>query len=589
VPEPIVVVAATALVSAAPAAVALRGRFGARIAVALVGAGGIVLLLSALAAGRLLGVPVLASASAAGVVMLSAGVALLVALGPGRRPRRADALLWSAAGAGGIVWLAILAVRALAGSPARAWSMSGDTINNIVAAQLMVEKGGVATVSEVSTVPLPQALLVPALALIDGDGSSQLAARIDVVAGIWALLLAAVSLLVGVAVASGMREGRLRAVVGAAASLLPLAGWIAGIQFGWGFLNAVLSLAVLVASWVVAGEAGRHPAAAFCAQLLCATVALATWTPMTVVPGVLLLVQAVSAAPALRRSRLGWPALVVLLFAAQFLIWTAILLIPSLLLVGGTFGVAGVGVPSPWAVTAVVTVVAIGASAALLRRDRATAARALVATAGLLAAVVLVTALADSGDRWSAYYPSKIAWLAGAFLLVVVMAVAARGIDLSRRARPAAGLLLAGALVLAVVAPGGAPLEVLRRQGPAQALGSVWNDGDRTVDRIVALVPGDRQTVLWRTDDPDEAIIDFWLLAYRADSADAASRTELRRVAYAGWEQFRVGTEVARPVALLCTAIEASPAPVTVITADAGLESQVRSACDAPGLEVRRG
>ena len=212
---------------------------------------------------------------------------------------------------------------------------------------------------------------------------------------------------------------------------------------------------------------------------------------------------------------------------------------------------------------------------------------ALVA-ASLVGIGVLLFIARQVSDPWSTYYPAKLTWLVCAFLVPVALAVLIRAMVEFARSR---ALLTAGTAVLVVgsilLASAGPPPTratfVITPPLQKIVLGSVWSTGDAAVAKILQYSQSDRRDLLWDTDDPDEAMINFWILEFSGGDRDTGG--ELRDLALRGYRELRdSGTYRAGDVADLCAAARELEPPAFIHTANAALTAELADAC--PDLNV---
>ena len=194
----------------------------------------------------------------------------------------------------------------------------------------------------------------------------------------------------------------------------------------------------------------------------------------------------------------------------------------------------------------------------------------------------LIYAVYTTEQPWLGYYPTKYVWLLtvllGAIALSFVIRLAA---DLANPAVALAAVAGVGAAVLVVSTIGPAPQrDSFVIEQPLQRIISetVWARGDGAVRTILANTTDDRSVVLWNSDDPAEAFINFWVLEFNVSEIGASA--VLRNFTVSSYRELRDrGSYTAPPVDELCAVIAELPTPVTVFTADADLESQLDGLC----------
>jgi hypothetical protein len=281
---------------------------------------------------------------------------------------------------------------------------------------------------------------------------------------------------------------------------------------------------------------------------------------------------------------------------ALFLVPFAFSAVPALASGIGSFVLPGHGLPfTGWILALLLGGILVGA--ALLRRR--TALPLLAGAIGASAAAVIGIGVLlfigrQASNPWSLYYPAKLTWLVTAFLVPVALAVMIRLVIEFSRPRVAiagvAGLVLAS-LVLASAGP--PPVRETFVITPPLAkivFGSVWNTGESAVAKILEYrrtdheySRTDQRDLLWDTGDPDEAIINFWLLGF--SGGDAGKPGTLREFTLRGYRELRdAGTFDPGDSATLCAVARELEPPVVVHTADTHLSTELAASC--PNLKV---
>jgi hypothetical protein len=545
-----------------------------------------VMLVSTMATGAF-DIPMLLGFTLAASVVGLAGLALSRGRLPLAIPRD-SAIVWAGAAVGGVAWTATIAAASVIPGGARyAWVMLGDSANNVLFGREAIYRNGLAIGPEENPVPLPSAVL--ALGMAPGrwfvDPQGLLRHDIAVFALTWGSLIALSCVAVGVLAATVTRlsgaSPTLNALVAAAASLLPLSWFVTGYPIEFGFYNTHLAILIMAAAMVAFLDADRRPAIAFAAQAVAATLMLAVWSPLVLMPGLLALVILLRSTRRLLATR-GWEAALLIMAVTQLVVYGLVIVFPGFLALSGFLLAPGgiFGFPRPMLFGfAILTIIA--AVAAFWRRVSLAWAGALaMAAASVIGLGFLLFVTRNQENPWS-YYPLKFSWLAAVVLLSLLCGLLpALVIRITRgrsRTLRAVGLLgvasaIAGFLVVAPTFNEGYPA-----RNPAWRLvsGNALGDGDQVAERIFSLSDPDQSALLWRTNDPFEASINFWVLQMWADSLD--DNFDLRFAAYGNYDD--------DDPAELCRIVALMGGGTKVYTADKELLAQgARDTC--PGAEI---
>lgn len=574
------------LVAAVPVLVTLRTRMSlpATLALLLVSGVWVVLLLFVIA--RYTGVPALALMLAAAV-----GAAILCAVHLFRRGftfSLRDAADLGFVGAGGVVWCVVILAAALlpAGSPL-SWSMTGDAANNILFARRLIDVGGVSVGAGENPVPLTAALI--ALFMLPTAGADQsVANEIVALAQMWSFGIVAACVMSGALALSLITKRTGMALLAVAlTSLVPLSWILLAGPLLLGFVNFHLTLALICASLIALVHARRTPASSFITITLSLAAVLALWAPLAGIPGVALVVLVFSQwrqLIQLRGLRLG----LVVVAALQPLALFAVLSLPSLLAhsellqdaKGAVFEFAKV-------LPAALVVLLVACGVMHMRATRSLdVGRILIAVlgGGGLCLAALLWMRRNEASLWS-YYQSKYLWFLMAIVMIVAVAVGlCLAATISRHAARSAMAAVAVVLVTVGVSEYARATVPTFSNDPAAMrsplVSIVTGDffsvgtGDRVFHRVDELTRADESTMLWRSGDPDEDWILFWIIQMSAGDVDDI---ELR--AYAYYHDIQSIDD-------LCTIRELMGAPVTVITADPELVLQAQQACPDLGPVV---
>jgi len=491
---------------------------------------------------------------------------------------------------GGGVWIGALIVAAKDGTAGViSWVMTGDSPNNVLFAREFVYRGGIAVGAGENPVPLPAAAM--GISMASGRGSVAPADLLDhdllAFALLWAAVVVALAFFLGVvagSIASSGGAGSITAaIVAGIASLLPLSWFFGTYPIEFGFFNTHLAAVVVLASFLVYLYSSRSPWLAFSLLMLACTLLLAVWSPLVLLGGGLALALLIGQWRSLldvRGIRLAMMAAALL----QLLIYGLAISLPSLINLQTFFAANGaVRSFSAWMVMGA-TVVVLFVVYLAMRFLPATVSRG-VALLVLFSGVGLVALLflARSAGGWT-YYPLKFAWLVAVIMFAVTIGLLPALIvrlagPWERTASVAAVVAVTmGVSAFLVVGPDPENLGIAR----VTAVDWVARDlpGAAQLDTAVAQEILDRSdpaspAFLFRSGDPAEGMINFWLLEMRADSM--SERNDLRVYSYGIYEDT---TED------LCAIVAAIGGDVEVVTQDASLVTAVDECADFNGRIV---
>jgi len=566
-----------------PGILVIREWLGAPTAVALGVLGLLSLAMLGLVVSPLLGAPIVAP-----LLVLSAAIgllgsfAVLRAIAGVRVPARLATVAALAPALGAVVWVGVQVVaRVRDATSALSWAMGGDAANNVLFARTILDDHGFRFGGSQNPVPLPPGLLAIGMATGRGSVASGHLLRhdIDAFTVVWSGIIVALCILFGVVATMWIEASRpvVRAVVGAGASLLPLTWWIAGYPVDYGFLNAHVAMLIVLGGCLLFGTLSKRPGILLGALSVCGTLLLAVWSPLVILPAILFVVVVVQHRTMLLRQ----PPLdltIAIVGVLQLLAYGLTVTVPSLLAQGGALASAGGAFPFPiWVFIAV-------SAAALI--TAVIAWRAIGSVASLGAAAVLATALVGYGALLFAaratpnpvlsYYPSKFAWLAAVFLFLIDLSLVV-GFStrwLGRVASTVASLVIIGALSLVLVRFAPSTQTGYVAQNPlVRILVSGYGTGDTTENEIFASADLNAPTLWWKSGDPFESTIDFWVLQMQAKNVITGDA--LHSAAYG-----------INGLSGLCTVIDHIHVPLTIRTADPALAGQLSAMCPADNLVV---
>lgn len=570
-------------------AIVLGARFGHLIAVPATFAAGGILLLGALVVSRIVRVEPFIGVA---VVTVVAGVTAVVLWRRAGfpRPSRRSLLVWLPPLAGAVVWVGVvLAARLVPGASVLSWAMNGDTFNNLYYAHAILDGGGLALGGFENPVPFPAVLI----ATIIGPGRAALCSDVLLQHDLtgfslaWAILLGLSGLAIGATLASAVPRHRpkLTIAVGVLGSLTATTWFVGGLPVQWGYFNVHVAIPVVLAAWLLFLASRRRPLPALMALLAVLTLAMATWTPLAAFPAAFIVLIAWRQR-AVVRSLHGRRAIAMLLAVATPVFWVVLVVLPTYLQQSTALEAPGHGYPSTWWMLAALAIALVLVVVLGRRHTDRTVDLGLLAILLCSAVVVLALVAIAAGDPepWAGYYPTKLCWLLVIILGTIVLSRVLHRVSRQRPSRRTAIVtvaLTAAASLIAAVLPLGGPADVVVRQPAVRILsGSIWHTGDRAADQIIALSRPGRLGILWKSGDPDEAMIDFWVLV--SNGGDLAGDPYLRDIAFTAYRAYRAtGTWHNDQIADLCTIVTGLKEPVMVRTRDAALPDALASACPA--------
>ncbi len=494
---------------------------------------------------------------------------------------------WLSSLLGAVLWLGVLSASAFVRDAARvSWAMTGDAANNVLFARDIILQPGIALGGGANPVPLPSAVAALAMAFgRDGLSSADLL-RHDVTAFafVWALLIGVTSVMAGTAASAIARASDARpavvAMTGATASLLPLSWFFTGYPIEFGFFNVHVALPIVFAAIFSYFGSRESPVVSLALLTFAATLLLASWSPLVLIPGALGLVVVLRHWRQVIAFRNGshW-LLAVGIF--QLLAYGVLVVVPSLLVLGGALGAQG-GVVAfhKWMLPAAASITVVLALVARKGKNSdalfGSLAVALGATVAL--AVLLATTLRGSSE-WT-YYPLKLAWLMTCILIVYSLGLllpAATRIFGSRRIQLGLfGLVLVGTIGFTFVAP---MTSVGQRRQPIYVrilAGNVVGIGDNVAQEIFALADTRKPRILWKSQNPHEDMINFWLLEMASESVKDGFA--LRTAAYNAFTMTHTSQ--------LCSVLYLIGPGTQVLTSSPALSSEVTNECPSVGASI---
>lgn len=535
-------------------------------------------------------------------VSMTAGlIVLLVALGAGaaaallrvgpQLPDRGDRWLAATAMIAPLV-VALFALVGRARDAGVSWAMWNDGIYHLTGTRQLLADGGLVDGSG-NRDPLANEVLALATAPGRGSVDAQDLLQFDVgrQALVIVLLLAWLGILASTIIATAVppKHKYIRAVVAIGAGMLPWTWFISGFALRFGFTNALVSMVVLLAAWLIWSAAPKVPVLASALLMLAAVALLAAWAVLAVVPtawGAWIIWRYRVEHVALRGTgALAW--LAVLGVSAAYAAWVT---------TPGVSSSSGAGLTAEggfFEFSAFAPALVLGILLALAwltsRSTRDMWSRAggfAFGFAALLGLAVLLVQRTRSDVALWGYYPQKYAWVLCVLAVVVSARFVARAVSLDlrrRRDRLAAPAVIIGvAVAMMLVAPPNA--------SPLMAKGA---GGVKTVLPVLTVVDGTPGTlsddlgylspaapVLFSNSGPgrpvllshylSDAVAEGWVNEWTVELARADGSAMVRRDAQ------RLDL---REATGLCELLATTNRPVTVLSRNPELLNQARNRC----------
>jgi hypothetical protein len=500
---------------------------------------------------------------------------------------RLGRLGWTAASAGAVLWLAAqVASYALPAFDRLNWVMRNDAVNNLMFARISLHDGGIPVGSLENPAPLPAGLL--ALSLAPGRASIPGARLLEhdllATSWTWGGLIMIVCIASGATAGSiALRAGARRWVAtssAAAGSLMVLSWFFTGYPIEYGFLNTHVALPVLLAVVLMCLHAARAPWLALSGIAMGATVMLAVWSPLVVIPLAVGLATMVANWRRLRRTR-GWPLAALVAAALQLLIYGICVSMPSFLAQKQALsGAGGIFDPGKWVIFALGAAVIV--AAIFLFRNLMSPeflSLSFLVIGGWAGLGVLLFVSRRAPDPWT-YYPIKFAWLASLVYLVMLLGLIVALIDryFRRRTLRAFGMsVLAGLLAVLVLWTPFIATSHVSMNPVDRLLRSQTLERFPTIAKyILAYTNPDTPEVMWQSNFDIEAEVNIWLIQLWAysDNEDA----ELRVLAYTSYSD--------RSPQMLCRIADLAGPKLVVHTANPMLEQDLRRACPSTRARI---
>jgi hypothetical protein len=408
--------------------------------------------------------------------------------------------------------------------------MLGDSTNNILFARLILARGGIGIGPKENPVPLPSALM----AIVMADGRGTVPAHdlfkhdIQSFAIVWSILIVLTCITAGAMAGSIVRATGTRpfvvAIVSGGASLVPLSWLFTGYPIQFGFFNVHVAMPIVFIAFTVYFRSEKQPAIVIALLTVAATLLLAVWSPLVLMPASLGVVVLIRCWRRLVATR-GAPLWIALIGIAQFTLYGLLVVVPSYLTNSGFLSQPG-GVVAfrKWMIIGL-AIATIGLAVAAFRvfRDLVVLGAIAIVAASAVGLAALLFLSRNEPTPWT-YYPIKFSWLSSTVLVIVIVGLAAATVVRYCRA------FLIQCICLAIVACGTfgflnwAPTSVFgvgwADPIPLILKGQVMGKGDTAADTIFQLATPERAHVLWHSGDPDEPAINFWLMQLWSNTMD---------------------------------------------------------------------
>lgn len=567
----------------------LAGRCGAAAGIALVVVLECWMLLMVMLVTAVLMVPMVPMVV---IVWTMFGLAGSVALARG-----APAVRWSptattvvlASTVGGFVWLATQGLASVVPGASRvSWVMRGDSANNLVFARQVVYDSGISVGAGENPVPFPAALI--AVVMDAGRSGIRLGdlARHDVgsFAQVWSLCIIITCVLAGLVAASiakySTNNRATLAVAGAVGSLVPLSWFVTGYSLEFGFFSTHVALPIVFAAIILFLSSPRHPASMLGMLAVCATLLLAVWSPLVLVPAVLGAIVLVRFRRRLLATR-GRMLAIVLVGMLQLVVYGSVVVVPGFLRNATSLAADGgiIEFPRLGIVIAVLVVGTVVSALLAFRRAGHPVPLAVAGTVVALAAGIgaLLFASRASAELWG-YYPMKLLWMSATILIVLLVGTATAVLErvVARRWLHQAGLGIVGLglVVLVAYAPAASPAPHLNPVDQVLS-GRSLGVADQVAERVFSLANPRRSHFLWNSGYEFEQPVNLWVTQLGVDTLEG--NDDLRYAAYGLYNSDDVN-ELCRIVGLL-------GGDTVVHTAESNLVAQVSAACPGRGIVVR--
>ena len=464
------------------------------------------------------------------------------------------------------------------------WAMANDAVWNTMSSRFISADNGLLASVHPNPSPLANEVMasilavgrsaIPSAELLEHDISREIQVLI--------VVTAVTSFLASLSVSRVLTAKRpiLRLILTVSVGLMPWTWFMGGYAFRFGFYNVSLASLALVALWLIWLESERSPRLGIPLLFTSATVFLAIWAPLVLVPGALAL-----AAIVWRRNALKQPGKRLLLVGGlsvlQLLVYAFFVTLPDLRRDGKALADNGAMIDiSTYDVIAIVAVLFLIASLGVHGRESKWEFGGVVVAilAGAIGVAYLIYQRLGINEPWG-YYPAKLGWFIAILAAFVVAASMARHVE-GGRGRPGATIGRSLAAALAVVAiliqvppSGWGIFSVFPALSITRAAGMSAMDAEAQ-DLFNFSDPAEKTMVVRYFPTPaQDLFVNGWLLQQPAE----ASSDPLRNYAYL------LDTSSSSNV---CEALTTWGNGVVVKTRDPALESELLSICPSTTFQV---
>lgn len=508
----------------------------------------------------------------------------------GGRPTSAGVTVVAGSLVGGLVWLVTQGLAAvIPGATRVSWIMRGDSANNMLFARQIVYDSGIHIGATENPVPLPAALMAVVMdAGRSGIAPEDLAGHdLGSFTQVWSIGIIITCVLAGLAagaIAQQATSSRATlAVASVVGSLIPVSWIVTGYALDFGFFGTHVALPIVFTAVILFITSERRPAVAMAMLTVTATLLLAVWSPLVMIPAALGAVMLVRSRRELLATR-GRSLAVLLIGFTQLLAYGFGVVMP-VFIVNATFLDAGGGVivfPRLAQVIGLLVVALVATAVLAYPARRHLVPVAVIAVVLALAAAVggLLFISRDSPDPWG-YYPMKLAWMSSTILVVLLVGTAAAALHRlsSRPWLQRSGLAVIAVGLTAVLAYTPTASATPHLNPVVQVLsGTSLGPADIVAERVIELADSERSHFLWNSGSEYEQQINLWVMQLWADTL--VGNLELRTAAYGYYDHTDID-ELCRIVGLL-------GGDTVVHTAETDLASRVAVACPGEGITIEQ-
>lgn len=496
---------------------------------------------------------------------------------------------WKAALALTVTGLGLLVISVQArASDAFAWAMNEDAVWNTVTARYVLADQGFVPSLHPHSAPMTPNLMAAAMSFGRNTHNSETLLLSDAqnIGVLWLLLTAALSVL-GLMIAVSLipdNQKNLQFGFGIVGALVPWLWGISGWIFALGYVNATVSLLILMALWSVWVFSRGQYIIVFTACASAGIALLATWAPLAAIPCALLLVAAIRFAQrkqndsAQTGSRRVKHLLALTIAGSSILLYTVFVSLKDISREKGALSVDGGMFNFHW--WHFVLLVLIGGTCAIVFILKYPPLRmiawgsAAILISSLVSLTYLVFQRRGMESLWG-YYPAKMSWIVSSALFIIVVSfvgfIASNILGrLKRIGFIALSSLLVGASLFSVKPPSivdiFAPVNMLFSTGIAQ--------NDALIPELSAMAGQDTLNVVFDLNTVEQDRFEnMWLLQLPSIRGD----DRLRSYAYYLSSDAPVG---------LCEIDRLNPEGTRVHTRNTQLQSQIDSLCPQNSLTI---